>query len=50
MHMHELRGRLQDMGVDQPDLVGLLRWDLVHLIRTLATEAAKSGIGDAMHR
>lgn len=49
MHMPELRGRLEDMGIDRANIAHLGRWDLVHLIREMANEALESGVGDEMH-
>jgi hypothetical protein len=41
----DLRGRLVDMGLDPKDLVGLGRWDLVHLVREMANKARETGVG-----
>ena len=41
----DLRGRLVDMGVPASDLVGLGRWDYVHLIREYANKARETGVG-----
>ena len=48
MCMPELRGRLVDMGVSQADLASLQRWDLVHLIKELASKAVKDDVADDM--
>lgn len=48
--MPELRGRLVDMGVSQADLASLQRWDLVHLIKELASKAVKDDVADDMQK
>jgi len=47
--MPELIGRLVDMGIERSSLSHLERWDLVHLIRSMATDAYETGVGDGMH-
>lgn len=50
MRMPELKGRLIDMGVSQASLDFLNRWDMVHLVKELASKAVKDDVADDMQK